>query len=238
MPKYVFAGRQYESVREYLEIVQRNAWMAVAAGVVVCTHTQLLMQLLYQNGDDMDAASLRRLTMQLGEELGAAQQTAGVTSEDLQRVGVEMSTVAGDTAVVKRFEVALAKAADMLCSRPGCAGARGVLQAAVSADVVLRDGLPVPAMAVGDVGCVAAVVDAVAGDGEANVWSQMGGEVLGVPKKLNKRLRKKQRRREEAVIKAAMCEAAVEAVDEVQVSTRLVKSQLVQLWVSMQVHSR
>ena len=62
----------------------------------------------------MDAASLRRLTMQLGEELGAAQQAAGVTSEDLQRVGVEMSTVAGDTAVVKRVEDALAKAVAVL----------------------------------------------------------------------------------------------------------------------------
>ena len=68
---------------------------------------------------------------------------------------------------------------------------------------------------IGDVGCVAAVVDAVASDGEASVRSQMGG--IGVPKKLNKRLRKKQRRREEAVVRAAFGEAAMEAIAGVQV---------------------
>ena len=71
------------TVREYLAIVMQNGWVAVAAGVVICQHTQLLMALLHEHGDAMDASRMQRLMQQLAAEISAAQLAAGVTDADI-----------------------------------------------------------------------------------------------------------------------------------------------------------
>ena len=42
-------------VRQYLDVVQRNQFVAVAAGVVVHQHTRVLVANLHRCGDDLSA---------------------------------------------------------------------------------------------------------------------------------------------------------------------------------------
>ena len=57
----------------------------VAAGAVVQPQTQILISLLSERGDEMDVGQMRKLILRLGDELGAAQQVAGVTAEDFPK---------------------------------------------------------------------------------------------------------------------------------------------------------
>ena len=79
-------GSTFQTVREYLDVVGRNAYSLVAAGAVVQPQTQMLISLLSERGDEMDVGQMRKLILRLGDELGAAQQVAGVSAEDFQRV--------------------------------------------------------------------------------------------------------------------------------------------------------
>ena len=97
-------GSVYQTVREYLEIVGRNAYSLMAAGAVVQPQTQFLIGLLSGRGDEMDVGQMRKLMVRLGDELGAAQQLAGVTDEDFRRVEAECATAAGLREVERRVD--------------------------------------------------------------------------------------------------------------------------------------
>ena len=75
-------GSTYQTVRAYLDIVGRNVYSLVAAGAVVQPQTQLLLEILRERGDEMDVDRMKSFILRLGNELNAAQQVAGVTSED------------------------------------------------------------------------------------------------------------------------------------------------------------
>ena len=95
-------GSTFQTVRDYLEVVGRNAYSLVAAGAVVQPQTQMLISLLSERGDEMDVGQMRKLILRLGGELGTAQQVAGVTAEDFQRVEADCATAAGLAEVEQR----------------------------------------------------------------------------------------------------------------------------------------
>jgi hypothetical protein len=76
----------------------------MAAGAVVQPQTQMLISLLSERGDEMDVGQMRKLILRLGDELGAAQQVAGVTAADFQRVEAECATAAGLAEVERRVD--------------------------------------------------------------------------------------------------------------------------------------
>ena len=98
-------GSTFQTVREYLDVVGRNAYSLVAAGAVVQPQTQMLISLLSERGDEIDVGQMRKLILRLGDELGAAQQVAGVSAEDFQRVEAECATAAGLAEVERRVDV-------------------------------------------------------------------------------------------------------------------------------------
>ena len=107
-------GSEFQTVRAYLDIVGRNAFSLVAAGAVVSPQTQLLISLLSEHGDEVNISQMEKLLLRLGDELGAAQQAAGVTAEDFQRVEVECATTAGRAEVERRVDAAQKKMFDVL----------------------------------------------------------------------------------------------------------------------------
>ena len=98
------SGSTFQTVREYLDVVGRNAYSLMAAGAVVQPQTQLLISLLSERGDEMDVGQMRKLILRLGGELGAAQGLAGVTGEDFRRVEAECATAAGLAQVERRVD--------------------------------------------------------------------------------------------------------------------------------------
>ena len=95
-------GTEYETVRQYLDVVQKNQVFAVAAGVVVHQHTRVLMADLHRCGDDLSAEDMRAGVQQLAAELAAAYKAAAVGLADLQRVAVELSSGPQGKAAVDR----------------------------------------------------------------------------------------------------------------------------------------
>ena len=93
---------EYEAVWQYLDVVQKNQFVAVAAGVVVHQHTRVLMADLYRCGDDTSAAGVRAGMQQLAAELAAAYKAAAVGPTELQRVVVELSSGPQGKATVDR----------------------------------------------------------------------------------------------------------------------------------------
>ena len=79
MPQEEGAGRMkwkvgtmgYETVQQYLAVVQKNQFFAVASGVVVHQHMRVLMADLHERGDDMSAEGVRARMQQLVVELTA-----------------------------------------------------------------------------------------------------------------------------------------------------------------------
>ena len=99
-------GNTFQTVREYLSVVERNVYNLVAAGAVVQPQTQLLLEILRERGDEMDVDRMKSFILRLGDELSAAQQAAGITSEDFQQIEAECATAAGRAAVERRVEAA------------------------------------------------------------------------------------------------------------------------------------
>ena len=99
-------GSAFQTVREYLGVVERNVYSLVAAGAVVQPQTQLLLEILRERGDEMDVDRMKSFILRLENELNAAQQVAGITSEDFQRIEAECATNAGRAAVGRRVEAA------------------------------------------------------------------------------------------------------------------------------------
>ena len=220
MVKLSFAGSGGAgTVREYLAVVVQNGWVAVAAGVVICQHTQLLIRLLHDHGDEMDVRKMRPLMLQLADEMESAQQAAGVTSNDMQQIALETATTAGEEAVARRVDAVLAKVGEELCSRPGCAGPMGggKWRQRNTASTGFKAAYSVDCSSVG----VDVVGDATCSGGVGVHHPQSSENTDGVKPavKSNKRLRKNQRRREQAALTVAIHEAAVEAVVAVVATT-------------------
>ena len=83
-------GSTFQTVREYLGVVERNVYSLVAAGAVVQPQTQLLLEILRERGDEMNVDKMKSFILRLGNELNAAQQVAGITSEDFQRIEADL----------------------------------------------------------------------------------------------------------------------------------------------------
>ena len=127
MVKLCFAGNGGTgTVREYLEIVDQNTWVAVAAGAVVCGHTRCLMELLHDHGDRMPVTKMQKLMRQLDDEINAAMGAARVTGIEMQQVGAEMATVgsvAGRAPLSRRGLRALLK---RMIFRQGSRGSKNI----------------------------------------------------------------------------------------------------------------
>ena len=80
-------GQTFEAVAQYMQVVQRTAFTAVAAGVVVHQHTRVLMVNLHRCGDDMLVEDVRAGLPQLSTEMAAAYRAAGVRTEELRCPG-------------------------------------------------------------------------------------------------------------------------------------------------------
>ena len=105
----------YETVQQYVDVVQKNQFVAVAAGVVVHQHTRVLMADLHRRGDDMSAADVRAGLRQLAAELAAAYKAAAVGPAEIQRVVAELSSgTQGKAAVEGRVAAANAQIAAAL----------------------------------------------------------------------------------------------------------------------------
>ena len=117
----VSGGTEYETVRQYLDVVQKNQFVAVAAGVVVHQHTRVLMADLHRCGDVLSAEDVREGVQQLTAELAAAYKAAAVGLADLQRVAAELSSgTQGKAAVDRRVAEANARCAVAWTSRAVC----------------------------------------------------------------------------------------------------------------------
>ena len=84
---------------------------------MVAPETQLLINLLHEKGDEMNVDQMRSLILRLGNELGAAQQAAGVTGRDFQRIEAECAhatAAAGMANVERRVDAAQKKMFDAL----------------------------------------------------------------------------------------------------------------------------
>ena len=114
-------GTEYETVRQYLDVVQKNQAFAVAAGVVVHQHTRVLMADLHRCGDSLSEADVREGVQQLTAELAAAYEAAAVGLAELQRVVVEkQSGPQGKAAVDRRVAEANARCKVAWTSRALC----------------------------------------------------------------------------------------------------------------------
>ena len=84
-------GKTYEAVAQYMQVVQRTAFtaVAVAAGVVVHQHTGVLMANLHRCGDGMPVEDVREGLLQLSSEMAAAYKAAGVGTKELRQVAAE-----------------------------------------------------------------------------------------------------------------------------------------------------
>ena len=90
--RWTVDGKTFETVAQYLHVVQHNAFTAVAAGVVVHQHTRMLMADLRDRADDMQVKDVRAGLSQLSAEFVAAYKAAGVRSKELRRVGEEYAS--------------------------------------------------------------------------------------------------------------------------------------------------
>ena len=57
--KWKVNSEEYETVAQYLAVVQKSQFVAVAAGVVVHQHARVLMADLHRRGDGMGAENVR-----------------------------------------------------------------------------------------------------------------------------------------------------------------------------------
>jgi len=64
----------YDTVAAYVEVVQRNTFVLVGAGVVVHQHTRLLMHDLRERADSMCEEDVRAGMERLNSEIGAAEE--------------------------------------------------------------------------------------------------------------------------------------------------------------------
>ena len=74
--KWTVGTSEYETVQQYVGVVQRNQFVAVAAGVFIGQHTRVLMADLHRCGDDLSAEDVRAGMQQLAAELAAAYKKA------------------------------------------------------------------------------------------------------------------------------------------------------------------
>ena len=112
---------KYETVQQYVDAVQKNQFVAVAAGVVVHQHTRVLMADLHRRGDNMSAADVRAGLQQLAAELAAASKAAAVGPAEIRRVVAELSSgPQGKAAVEGRVAAANAQIAAALCDCAVC----------------------------------------------------------------------------------------------------------------------
>ena len=123
----MWAGRfkmkwsKYETVQQYVDVVQKKQFVAVAAGVVVHQHTRVLMADLHRRGDNMSAADVRAGLQQLAAELAAASKAAAVGPAEIRRVVAELSSgPQGKAAVEGRVAAANAQIAAALCDCAVC----------------------------------------------------------------------------------------------------------------------
>ena len=73
--RWTVDGKTFETVAQYLHVVQHNAFTAVAAGVVVHQHTRMLMADLRECADGMPVEDVRAGLSQLLAEFGATYST-------------------------------------------------------------------------------------------------------------------------------------------------------------------
>ena len=78
--KWKVGDAEYETVQQYLAVVQRNQFFAVAAGVVVHQHTRVLMADLHKRGDGMSAEDVRAGLQQLVAELSTRRREGSSSS--------------------------------------------------------------------------------------------------------------------------------------------------------------
>ena len=131
-------GKTFEAVAQYMQVVQRTAFTAVAAGVVVHQHTRVLMANLHRCGDDMPVEDVRAGLSQLSTEMAAAYKAAGVGTEELRQVAAEeRSGPQGKASVERRVAEANKKIAAALCDCAVCTeaaqGVRGQSRARATA---------------------------------------------------------------------------------------------------------
>ena len=113
----------YETVAAYVAVIQRNAFVLVAAGVVLHQHTRLLMHDLREYADGMSEEDVRAGMRQLNSEIGAAERAAGVGLVEVQQVIAERSSgPKGKAAVEGRVAAANARIAGALCGCEVCEG--------------------------------------------------------------------------------------------------------------------
>ena len=74
--KWKVCTTEYETVQQYVDVVQKKQFVAVAAGVVVHQHTRVLMADLHRRGDNMSATDVRSGLQQLAAEIAAAYKAA------------------------------------------------------------------------------------------------------------------------------------------------------------------
>ena len=112
---------EYETVQQYVGMVQKNQFVGVAGGVVVHQHTRVLMADLHRCGDDLSAEDMRAGVQQLAAELAAAYKAAAMGPTELQRVVVELSSgPQGKAAVDRRVTEPNARVAETVCIRAVC----------------------------------------------------------------------------------------------------------------------
>ena len=104
-------------------MVQKNQFVAVAAGVVVHQHTRVLMADLHRRGDGMGAEGVRAGLQQLASELAVAYKAAAVGPAEIQRVVTVVELASGPqgkAAIDRRVAEANARIAEALCSCAVC----------------------------------------------------------------------------------------------------------------------
>ena len=181
---------------------------------MVAPETQLLLSLLHESGDEMGVNQMRVLIIRLGNELGAAQQAAGVTDRDFQRIEAKCATPAGVGCVERRVDAVNKKMWNDV--RPAAQQRSGQASGrSVSGDAV-ADAAAGGHVAVADVGCGRGIATLGCGGGGGGVVIDhpKNSESTGVvtnPVRLDKRLRKK-KLRAEAAVQTAMQVAAAGAV--------------------------
>ena len=73
--KWAVGASEYETVQQYIGVVQRNQFVAVAGGVFIGQHTRVLMADLHRCGDDLSAEDVRAGIQQLAAELAGGAVT-------------------------------------------------------------------------------------------------------------------------------------------------------------------
>ena len=122
--RWTVGGATFETVAQYLHVVQQNAFTAVAAGVVVHQHTCMLMADLRECADDMPVEDVQAGLSQLAAEFAAAYKAAGVGREELRQVAAESASgPEGRAAIQRRVADANSRIAEALCGCAVCVGA-------------------------------------------------------------------------------------------------------------------